>query len=202
MSYTGPKVRISRRLGLALTPRAQRVMERKPHPPGEHGQRRQRKTSIYAQQLLEKQRLRCQYNISERQLRKYVQEAARSSGNTGDRLVELLETRLDALVLRAGLARTIYAARQLVAHGHILVNGAPVDRPSCSLRVGDVLSVRPASRAIPGVVEEWAAAVLNPGPDYLERVKPAMAARLTERPVRAQVPVLCEIPLVIEFYSK
>ncbi len=202
MTYTGPKVRLSRRLGLAITPKAQRVMERKPHPPGEHGQRPRRKTSIYETQLREKQRLRFQYNVSERQLRNYVLKAAGRSGNTGDRLIELLETRLDALVLRAGLARTIYAARQLVAHGHVLVNGARVDRPSHRLQVGDELAVRPASRGIPSVAEEWAAAVLAPGPDYLERNRNAMSARLTMLPQREQVPVVCEIPLVIEYYSK
>lgn len=202
MNYTGPKVRLSRRLGIAITPKAQRVMERKPHPPGEHGQRPRRKSSIYEAQLREKQRLRYQYNISERQLRNYVLKAARHTGNTGDRLIELLETRLDALVLRAGLARTIYAARQLVTHGHLLVNGKRVDRPSFHLRVGDELAVRPASRRIANVAEEWAAAVLGPGPDYLARSKSDLSARLTALPRREQVPVLCEMPLVIEFYSK
>jgi small subunit ribosomal protein S4 len=108
MKYNGPKVRLSRRLGIALTPKAERVMEGKPYPPGEHGQRRGRRTSVYQQQLREKQRLRMQYNISERQLRICVKRATRQSGNTVDRLAQQLETRLDSLVLRAGMARTIY----------------------------------------------------------------------------------------------
>ncbi len=202
MSYTGPKAKVSRRLGVALTPRAQKVMERKPYPPGEHGQRRQRKTSVYEQQLREKQRLRYQYNVSERQLRNYVAEAGRKTGNTADRLIELLETRLDALVLRAGMARTIYAARQLVVHRHILVNGRRVDRPAARIRVGDVIAVKPHSRGIPTVAEEWAVATIGEGAPYLERDKTAMAAKLSAPPKREQVPVICEVSQVIEFYSK
>src|SRR3712207_933807 len=109
-------------------------MERRPNPPGQHGATPRRKVSEYKKQLLEKQRLRAQYNVSERQPRKAFEEATRQPGNTGVRLLQLLEMRLDAIVLRAGFVRTIYAARQAVAHGHLLVNGRKVDRPSRRLK--------------------------------------------------------------------
>src|SRR4029079_2167436 len=118
----GPKVKIARALGIALTPKAARIMERRPNPPGQHGATTRRKVSDYKKQLLEKQRLRAQYNISERQLQNAFTEATRQSGNTGVNLVRLLEMRLDAVVMRAGFARTIYAARQAVVHGHVMVN--------------------------------------------------------------------------------
>src|SRR5918912_3886980 len=137
----GPKVKIARALGIALTPKAARVMERRPNPPGQHGASPRRKVSDYKKQLLEKQRLRAQYNVSERQLRNAFAEASRKSGNTGVRLLQLLELRLDAVVLRAGFVRTIYAARQAVTHGHVLVNGKRVDRPSRRVKPGDVISL-------------------------------------------------------------
>lgn len=202
MKYNGPKVRLSRRLGIALTPKAQRVMEKKPYPPGEHGQRRARRTSIYQQQLREKQRLRMQYNVSERQLRIYVKRATKQSGNTGDRLAQQLETRLDALVLRAGMARTIYAARQLVGHGHIQVDGRRVNIPSYQLRVGQAFGLRPRSRRIPQVVEAWESSTIGEPVGYLTRSKKDFSASLTAMPGRDEIPVICEIPQVIEFYSK
>lgn len=202
MKYNGPKVRLSRRLGIALTPKAQRIMEKKPYPPGEHGQRRARRTSVYQQQLREKQRLRMQYNVSERQLRIYVKRATKQSGNTVDRLAQQLETRLDALVLRAGMAQTIYAARQLVGHGHIEVDGRRVDIPSYQVRVGQWFRVRPRSRRIPQVVEAWEVATIGAPVSYVTRSKKDFSASLTDVPSRDDIPVICEIPQVVEFYSK
>src|SRR5262245_41257255 len=111
MMRRGPKVKIARALGLPLTPKPARLTERRPDPPGQQGSAPRRKVSEYKKQLLEKQRLRAQYNISEQQLRKAFTEATRQTGNTGVRLLQLLEMRLDAVVLRAGFVRTIYAAR-------------------------------------------------------------------------------------------
>ena len=130
----GPKVRLARQLGIALTPKAAKVMENRPNPPGQHGATPRRKVSGYKKQLVEKQRLRAQYNVSERQLENAFGAATRQSGNTGIRLLQLLEMRLDAVVLRGGFVRTIYAARQAVTHGHVMVNGRKVDRPSRRLR--------------------------------------------------------------------
>jgi|FaiFalFF_MnMetaG_3_1042247.scaffolds.fasta_scaffold00189_11 small subunit ribosomal protein S4 len=201
MKYTGPKVKLSRKLGIALTPKAQKYMERKPYPPGQHGpEKRRAKLSDYGRQLLEKQRLRFQYNVHERQLRRYYEEASRMPGNTADNLIQLLERRLDALVLRAGFARTIYAARQYVRHGHIEVNGRKVDIPSYRVNVNDVISVREKSRRIPDIQE----AVRNAGqaPPYLEVSKADFSARLLYIPPREEIPVICEVPMVVEFYSR
>ena len=113
-------------------------MERRPNPPGQHGAIPRRKVSGYKKQLVEKQRLRAQYNIGERQMQNAFAEAIRRTGNTGVRLLQLLEMRLDAVVLRGGFVRTIYAARQAVTHGHVKVNGEKVDRPSYRLKPGDM----------------------------------------------------------------
>ena len=118
VNLRGPKVRIARQLGIPLTPKATRIMERRPEPPGQHGATPRRKVSEYKKQLVEKQRLRAQYNVSERQLQNAFAEATRREGHTGVALLQLLEMRLDAVVLRAGFARTIFAARQAVSHGH------------------------------------------------------------------------------------
>ena len=139
-------MRLARQLGIALTPKAAKVMENRPNPPGQHGATPRRKVSGYKKQLMEKQRLRAQYNVSERQMENAFGEATQQSGNTGVRLLQLLEMRLDAVVLRGGFVRTIYAARQAVTHGHVMVNGRKVDRPSRRLRPGDVVSLAAKSR--------------------------------------------------------
>ena len=126
MNNSRPKARLSRALGIPLTRKCVKYFERRPFPPGMHGRGR-RKASDYQVRLLEKQRLRHQYNVSEAQLRKAYDDAHRSQGKTGENLVALLESRLDATVQRAGLARTVYQARQLVAHGHFTVDGKKVD---------------------------------------------------------------------------
>jgi small subunit ribosomal protein S4 len=148
---------------------------------------------------VEKQRLRAQYNVSERQLENTFGEASQQSGNTGIRLLQLLEMRLDAVVLRGGFVRTIYAARQAVTHGHIIVNGRKMDRPSCRLRPGDVVALAARSRelaAFSGPLE-----VAHP-PAYLELDRDARSIRVRELPEREQIPVQCETSLVIEFYSR
>jgi small subunit ribosomal protein S4 len=195
----GPKVKLARQLGIALTPKAARVMERRPNPPGQHGASPRRKVSGYKKQLVEKQRLRAQYNISERQLSNAFAQAIRQSGNTGVRLLQLLELRLDAVVLRAGFVRTIYAARQAVSHGHIRVNGQKVDRPSRRLKPGDVVSLAEKSRdlvAFTGPLE-----VARP-PAYLELDREKRSVQVREVPEREQIPVQCEASLVIEYYSR
>ena len=200
MNYTGPKVKLSRKLDLRLTPKASRVLEKKPYPPGQHGSsKRRRKQSDYGRQLFEKQRLRFQYNISERQMSNYYDKAAKMTGNTGEIYVQLLETRLDALVYRSGFARTIYAARQAVQHGHILVNGKKVDIPSYRVKVNDVISLKEKSKKI----EAFQAAIRNSGaPAYLEVSKSDFSSKLAYIPSRDEVPVICDVPFVVEYYSR
>jgi small subunit ribosomal protein S4 len=200
MNYTGPKVRLSRRVGIALTPKAAKVMERKKGGPGEPRFRsRRRQMSDYGRQLLEKQRLRYQYNIPEKQLRNYFKKALSKHGNTGDLLIRMLETRIDACVLRAGLARTIYAARQYVSHEHFVVNGVKVKSPGFQLKPGDVLQVKEGSRRLACFREALSQAA---PPVYLQVSKDELKAQLVSLPRREEIPVECDLGQVIEFYSR
>ena len=199
------QVRESRALGLALTPKAVRYFEKRPYGPGEHGRTRRRQDSDYAVRLKEKQRLRAQYGIRESQLRRTFEEARRTAGLTGENLVELLEMRLDALVLRSGFARTIAQARQVVVHRHILVDGKTVDRPSFRVRPGQTIQVRPRSQVMTPF--QIAAAgthrdVLPPVPDYLKVELEKLSATLVRRPKRDEVPVTCDVQMVVEYYSR
>ena len=133
------QVRLSRSLGIALTPKAQRIFEKRPYGPGEHGRDRRRAESDYAVRLREKQRLRAQYGISEKQMRAIYEKSRREAGQTGNAMLVNLESRLDALVLRAGFARTSAQARQFVVHRHILVDGNIVDRPSYHVKPGQTI---------------------------------------------------------------
>jgi small subunit ribosomal protein S4 len=201
MDRSRSKVRLSRALGIALTPKAARHLERRPYPPGEHGRRR-RTQSDYKTRLLEKQRLRAQYNVSEAQLRLALGRALRSGEQAGAALLADLETRLDALVLRAGFARTIYQARQAVTHGHITVNGRRVDRPSFRVRPGDVIRVAPGSRDKAPFLVAATGAHAATAPPYLDVDIESLEARLVRQPARDEIPVDCNERLVIEFYSR
>jgi small subunit ribosomal protein S4 len=203
VNQSRPKTRLSRALGIPLTRKCTKYFERRPFPPGVHGRSR-RKVSDYQVRLLEKQRLRHQYNISEKQLRRAFDEAVRQPGKTGENLVTLLERRLDAVVHRAGLARTMYQARQLVAHGHFAVDGRKVDIPSYRLVPGQVVTVRPASRTKPPFQLAAAGAQAMDGPTapYLSVQLPELTATLVRDPARTEVPVRCDDQLVVEFYSR
>jgi small subunit ribosomal protein S4 len=202
LNQSRPKAKQSRALGIALTPKCTRYFERRPFPPGQHGRRR-RTESDYQQRLLEKQRLRAQYNIREAQLKRVFAEAARKGGKTGENLVSLLERRLDAFVMRAGFARTIYQARQQVVHQHFLVNGRRVDRPSYRLKVGDVVQVAERSRTkAPFQLAAAGAWAADRMPGYVSARLPELIARLEDVPRRKDVPVICDEQLVVEFYSR
>ncbi|MFC9919129.1 30S ribosomal protein S4 [Agromyces binzhouensis] len=198
------KTRLSRALGVALTPKAAKYMEKRPYAPGEHGRTKRKQDSDYAVRLREKQRLRAQYGIREKQLRIAFNEARRTDGMTGENLVELLEMRLDALVLRAGFARTISQARQFVVHRHITVDGKIVDRPSFRVKPGQIVGVKQRSEgtepfqvaAAGGHVD-----VLPKTPGYLEVELDKLQATLVRRPKRAEVPVTCDVQLVVEYYA-
>ena len=142
------KVRLSRALGIPLTPKAARYLEKRPYAPGEHGRTKRKADSDYAVRLREKQRLREQYGIREKQLRIVFNEARGAQGLTGENLVELLEMRLDALVLRAAFARTTAQARQMVVHRHIMVDGKIVDRPSFRVKPGQLIHVKERSESM------------------------------------------------------
>ena len=204
-SRTRSKTRLSRALGIPLTPKAARYLEKRPYAPGEHGRSKRKADSDYAVRLREKQRLRAQYGIREKQLRIAFQEARRTQGLTGENLVELLEMRLDALVLRSGFARTILQARQVVVHRHLLVDGKIVDRPSFRVKPGQTLQVKPKSQAtVPFQVAAAGAHrdVLPNVPGYLDVQLEKLSSVLVRAPKRAEIPVTCEVQLVVEYYAR
>ena len=203
-SSTRSKTRLSRALGIALTPKAAKYLEKRPYAPGEHGRTKRKQDSDYAVRLREKQRLRAQYGIREAQLKIQFEEARKAAGLTGENLVEQLEMRLDALVLRAGFARTTAQARQMVVHRHILVDGQLVDRPSFRVKPGQLIHVKEKSEGMEPFQVAAAgghAEVLPKVPAYLEVELDKLQARLVRRPKRAEVPVTCEVQLVVEYYA-
>jgi small subunit ribosomal protein S4 len=191
-------------LGIALTPKAAKYLEKRPYAPGQHGRTKRKADSDFAVRLREKQRLRAQYGIREAQLRKTFNDAKRMEGLTGENLVELLEMRLDALVLRAGFARTIAQARQMVVHRHILIDGQLVDRPSARVKVGQMIHVRQKSESTEPFQVAAAGGhvdVLPPVPGYLSVELDKLHATLVRRPKRVEVPITCEVQLVVEYYA-
>jgi small subunit ribosomal protein S4 len=204
MRYTEPKVRLSRRVGASLTPKATRYFERRPYGPGMHGRKKNRsRAGDYEVRLREKQKLRFLYDLSEKQLRRALATAQRHAGRTGDELVADLESRLVSVVYRAGLAPSIYAARQYVSHGHLTVDGKKVDRPSFRVRPGQVVAVADASRSLlPFVIAAEGTYASGPPPTYLEVELPELRARLLHRPPRPAVPVDIDEKLVVEHYSR
>lgn len=201
MNNTGPKVKLSRKLGINLTTKSQKYLEKKPYPPGQHGKMKRRaKLSDYARQLLEKQKIRFQYNLSEKQLRNYFIKASKMVGNTGDLLLQLLETRLDALVYRSGLAPTIYSARQTVSHGHILVDGKRVDIPSYQVKPNRVVSLDENLRKN-SIFQDSIRNASTVSP-YIELTKADFSFKLLYIPPKEEIPVVGELPQVVEYYSR
>jgi small subunit ribosomal protein S4 len=198
--YSGPKVRVLRALGADLPGLTRKTRGRRPYPPGQHGQGR-RKLSEYALRLLEKQKLRMNYGLGERQLLNLFVEARAARGNTSERLLELLERRLDNVVFRAGFARTIPAARQLVSHGHVLVDGERVDIPSFRVRRGQAVSIRDRSKVLAAVTASLAMPLPFPT-DWLLVEPESRLATVTALPDASSVPFAVNVQLVIEFYSQ
>ncbi|WP_058234056.1 30S ribosomal protein S4 [Devriesea agamarum] len=199
------QARLSRALGLALTPKSVKYFEKRPYPPGEHGRARRRTESDYAIRLREKQRLRAQYALREKQLHRAYLDARKEAGLTGESLVELLEMRLDSLVMRAGFARTMLQARQAVTHRHVLVDGKLVDRPSFRVKPGQTIQIKPKSQAMEPFQIAASGAhrdVLPTLPSYLRVELDELKAELVNRPKRSEVPVTCEVALVVEYYAR
>jgi len=202
MRMTGPRVKIIRRFGTPLPGLTRKAAKNRVNPPGQHGANHRRKASEYREHLDEKQKVRLNYGVSERQMRIYMKAAINSKIDTGLRLVQLLESRLDNFVFRAGYGATIPAARQLVNHGHILVNGRKVDIASFQVRPGDVISLREKSKKI-AVVQESIATPSIARPSYIEFDANAQSAKMTALPVREDVPIAdLRDNLIIEYYSR
>lgn len=198
--YTGPRVKIMRALGAELPGLSHKNIERRPYPPGEHGQDR-KKRSEYGLRLIEKQKLRFNYGIGEKQLRRLMIEASRSKTDPGKQLIQLLERRLDNVVFRAGLARTIPAARQVVSHGHLLLNGKRVDIPSYRVRVGDIAVLTDAVLKNPSVVSTLADDAFNRAP-WLDVDVKTRQAKVVALPDETTLLFNVDIQKVVEYYSQ
>ena len=198
--FTGPRLKVQRALGTELPGLSAKKPERRPYPPGQHGQAR-KKLSEYALRLQEKQKVRLNYGVTERQLRHLMEEARASSGTTGHKLIELLERRLDNVVFRAGFARTIPAARQLVNHGHILVDGKRVDIASFRTTKGQVITVHERSKNIAAIVAGFEAANRFQT-SWLEVDQNERKATITALPDETSVLFPLQTQLVVEYYSQ
>ncbi|NLY10424.1 MAG: 30S ribosomal protein S4 [Firmicutes bacterium] len=196
--YTGPTWKLSRRLGISLSETGKELRKR-PYPPGQHGQRRRRITE-YGLQLNEKQKLRFLYGISEKQFKKIFQEAVNMPGIAGENFMILLESRLDNLVYRLGFARTRPAARQLVTHGHITVNGKKVDIPSYRVTPGEVIGLREKSRNLQVVQESLE--VRPAVPEYLAFDEQNLTGEFLRLPRRDELHPDINEALIVEFYSR
>jgi small subunit ribosomal protein S4 len=198
--YTGPATRKSRRLKVDLIGGDQ-AFERRPYPPGQHGRARIKETE-YLLQLQEKQKARFTYGVLERQFRAYYEEANRRPGKTGENLLQLLEARLDNVVYRAGLARTRRQARQLVSHGHFLVNGVKVNIPSYQVTKFDIIDVRPKSLAMTPFLIAKETLGERPAPAWLQVVPSTLRVLVHQLPERAQIDTQVTEQLIVELYSK
>ncbi len=196
--YTGPRVRVMRALGVNLPGLSHKVIERRPYPPGQHGQAR-KKLSEYAVRLQEKQKLRYYYGVTEGQLRRVLRDAV-ASKQRGDKLIELLERRLDNAVFRAGFARTIPAARQLVSHGHVLVDGRRVDIASYRLGAGQQLTLSERAWKNPDVIAARSDATA-PRASWLAIDENTRSARVVALPDPSSILFPLNVQLVIEFYA-
>jgi small subunit ribosomal protein S4 len=205
--YTGPLCRLCRREGEKLFLKGTRCytekcgIERRKYPPGQHGQGRG-KISDYGLQLREKQKVRRIYGIMERQFRLYFERASRMKGVTGEVLLQLLERRLDASVFRMGFAANRRSARQLVKHGHFLVNGRNLDIPSALLKPGDLVEVKEASRECPAVAESIEAAGHRGIPGWIEFEAKAFRGTFVRIPSREEIQLPVQEQLIVELYSK
>ncbi len=198
--YIGPKSKIARKFGEAIFG-ADKVLEKKNYPPGQHGlSRKRKKVSEYGVQLSEKQKAKATYGILEKQFRRTFEEAARVGGITGENLLKLLECRLDNVVYRLGIAPTRAAARQLVSHRHITVNGEVVNVPSYSLKIGDVVGVREKSKSLEVITESLSGGRSRYA--WLEWEPATMSGKFMARPERADIPENIKEQLIVELYSK
>ena len=196
-NYTGPKVKLSRRVGVPIADIPKHTTKRQLNPPGMHGFRG-RRLRDYGVRLNEKQKLRYHYNMLERQFVRYVDTAGSAKGNTGDVLLRLLEQRLDNVIRRLGWARTIWAARQIVSHGHVTVNGRKTDRPSFQVNVGDKITIKvKTQKLIRDNMESMAGLQVPP---WLSFDPSTLTASIVAVPTPDQVPFDVNMNLIIEFY--
>lgn len=198
--YTGPKSKIARKFGEPIFG-ADKVLSKKNYPPGQHGNNRRRKTSEYGLQLREKQKAKYTYGVLERQFRNLFKSAQRSGGITGEVLLQSLESRLDNLVFRFGIAPTRAAARQLVGHKHIVVDGQVVNIPSYSVKAGQIVGVREKSKSLE-VIENALAGFNHSKYPWIEWDNASKSGKFLHKPERADIPENIKEQLIVELYSK
>jgi small subunit ribosomal protein S4 len=197
--YTGPSYKKSRRLGFSTLENGKELAKR-PYAPGVHGQDRRRKLSEYGIQLQEKQKVRVMYGLTEKQFHKVFDRASKMKGIAGENLLNLLESRLDNMVYRMGMARTRRSARQIVNHGHILVNGQKVNIPSYTLKVGDVVSVKENSLNHPAILDAIEAIATTP--NWVEVDKKKLTGKFVRLPERSELSAEIDEQLVVEYYNR
>lgn len=198
--YTGPKTRISRKFGEPIFG-PDKTLSKKNYPPGQHGNNRHKKTSEYGIQLREKQKAKYTYGVLERQFRLLFEKAQRAKGITGEILLQLLETRLDNVVYRLGMAPTRAAARQLVGHRHITVDGAVVNIPSYQVKAGQVIGVREKDKSM-AVIADALNGYNHSKYPWMEWDKSSLSGKFLHQPERADIPENIKEQLIVELYSK
>ncbi len=199
MRYTGPSYKKSRRVGISTLETGKELVKR-PYGPGQHGNARKSKLSNYGVQLVEKQKIRFTYGISEKQLKKTFEKAGKLKGIHGENMLKLLESRLDNIVYRMGIASTRRAARQFVNHGHVAVNGKKVDIPSYQVKPGDVVSIRENSKEHKGMKQALEA--INRNVEYVSFDKNKLEGTYIRYPERSELSQEINESLVVEFYNK
>ena len=199
--YTGPKNRVSRRLGADVFDTRRSGLEKRPYPPGQHGRGRIRETE-YLLQMREKQKCARIYGVLEKQFRGYYEEANKKSGKTGENLLVILESRLDNVVYRAGFTTSRDHARQAVRHGHVLVNGKKVDIPSYRVSANDIVEIRPKSRDLTPYVIARETAGDRGTPPWMEVISSQMRVLVHNLPTRQVIDTPVQEQLIVELYSK
>ena len=199
--YTGPRVRISRRFGVPIFGPS-KYLERRAYPPGVHGPKSRRKTTEYGQGLIEKQKLKYYYGLLERQFRGVYEKASRRRGVTGEQMLQILETRLDNVVYQLGFASTRAAARQMVGHGHVQVNGRKVNISSYALRVNDIVAVKNSNVSRQMATKNLESSTSRAVPDWLSLSKDEFKGVVMRVPTRDEIQPIANEQAVVEFYSR
>lgn len=199
--FIGPRLKVMRALGIDLPGLSRKTIEARPTPPGQHGNKASRKRrSDFGVKLHEKQKIRFNYGLTETQMRRLILDARKGKEPTGERLLQLLERRMDNVVFRAGFAPTVIAARQLVSHGHLMLNGKPANIPSIRLNVGDEITIKAKSKNIPMVVETIKQPSLE-RPEWLVWEADKQLVKVAHLPAIADVPFPVDVQLVVEYYA-
>ncbi len=199
--FIGPRVKVMRALGVDLLGLSHKIIEARPFPPGQHGNKASRKRrSDFGVKLLEKQKIRFSYGLTETQMRRLILDARKGKEPTGERFLQLLERRFDNVVFRAGFAPTVIAARQLVSHGHLMLNGKAADIPSIRLNIGDEVVIKAKSKHIPMVVETIKQPALT-RPEWLSWDETVQTVKVAHLPAISDVPFPVDVQLVVEYYA-